>query len=375
MRKFDLLVIGGGLAGCATAYFAAKLGASVALLERSDLNLAASGSNAGSIHAQIPFDPFRQMGEAWARDFARTIPLFLASIRRWQSLEEELDGPLGVAVKGGLMVAADDTDMALLEKKAVIERAAGLEVELWSRETLRDRAPFLTRDAAGAAFCPDEGKADPFRATPLFARRAAERGAEIVRNAEVLSVAQEAGGFRVTSRAGEFLADRVVNAAGAQAADVARMVGLEIAIEGHPIQVSVTEKRPYLLPWLVYFTGEKLTLKQSAEGGYLIGGGWPARRRDGRPVVDLGSMARNLSIAKRVMPSLAGVSIVRSWAAVVNGTADWQPILGEAPGVPGFFLNLFPWMGFTAAPAVSEAIAHLALGETPALDFGAFFPA
>ena len=69
---------------------------------------------------------------------------------------------------------------------------------------------------------------------------------------------------------------------------------------------------------------------------------------------------------------LAGASVVRSWAATVNGTADWRPILGEAPDVPGFFLNLFPWMGFTAAPAVSEAIADLALGLRPRIDLAGF---
>lgn len=372
MRKFDLLVIGGGLAGCATAYFATRLGASVALLERRDLNLAASGSNAGSIHAQIPFDPFRQMGEQWARDYARTIPLFMASIRRWGELEDELDGSLGVSARGGLMVAADDGDMALLERKVAIEREAGLPVELWDRSRLASEAPFLNPGIAGASFCPIEGKADPFKATPLFARRAAERGATIVRNAEVMRIDRDAAGFSVHSDAGVYRADRLVNAAGADAAAIGRMVGVDVALEGHPIQVSVTEKRPALLPWLVYFTGEKLTLKQSADGGYLIGGGWPANANGGRPSVNLASLARNLSIAEEVMPGLSGVSVVRSWAAVVNGTADWQPILGEAPGVPGFFFNLFPWMGFTAAPAISEAIAHLALGRKPELDLAPF---
>ncbi|WJY21125.1 FAD-dependent oxidoreductase [Fontisubflavum oceani] len=114
-----------------------------------------------------------------------------------------------------------------------------------------------------------------------------------------------------------------------------------------------------------------MTLKQAAEGGFLIGGGWPARMRGG-PVVNEVSMLRNLAVAKRVLPGLADASVVRSWAAIVNGTADWHPILGEAPGVPGFFLNLFPWMGFTAAPAVSEALADLALGYQPALDLSLF---
>ena len=372
MKPFDLIVVGGGLSGAATAYFASRRGARVLLLEKADLNLAASGSNAGSIHAQIPFEPYRTLGPDWAEGYAATIPLFMAAIDRWSQLKAELGGPLGVSTKGGLMAAASDADMADLERKAAIEQRAGLPVELWDRGDLARRAPFLADDLAGAAFCPIEGKADPFLATPLFARRAMEHGAEIRRNTPVRSIERGSDGFALETPHGRFAARCVVNAAGAEAARVAAMVGLDIALEGHPIQVAVTEKRPPLLPYLVYYTGEKLTLKQAGEGGFLIGGGWPAQMRGG-PTVDPVSLAGNLAVARRVLPALAGAQIVRSWAAMVNGTADWHPILGEAPGVPGFFLNLVPWMGFTAAPAVSEALVDLALGLDPALDLSRFF--
>ena len=370
--QHDLAVIGGGLAGAATAYFAARRGARVVLLERSDLNLGASGSNAGSIHAQIPFEPYRRMGPGWARRYAATIPLFLASIRRWQQLEAELGGSLGLSIRGGLMVAGTAADLAALEEKAAIERAAGLEVELWNRGELEARAPMLAPGLAGAAFCPIEGKADPLLAAPLFARRAAEAGCRIRRGAEVVGIARTRGGWALDTAAGEIQAGRLVVAAGAQAARVAAMAGVRVPLDAHPIQVAVTEARPPVLPWLLYATHERLTLKQTAGGHFLIGGGWPAAGSAEAPKVDPASMAANLRVARSVMPALAGVAVVRSWAAVVNGTEDWRPILGEAPGAPGLFLNLFPWMGFTAAPAVSEAIADLALGLDPALDLAAF---
>ncbi len=371
MPHYDLAIIGGGLAGAATAYYACKKGASVLLLERRDLNLGASGSNAGSIHAQIPFDPFRHLGADWARRYAATIPLFQASIARWAGLEQELQGDLGLSAKGGLMVAQSAGDCADLRAKATIERAAGLTVDLWDSKTLAARAPFLSGDMALGAFCPIEGKADPFRAAPLYARRAIELGLDLRRNSEVLDLCTDGNGFVLTTAQGNFRAATVVNAAGADAARVAAVLGIKVAIEAHAIQVAVTEKRPPTLPYLLYFTGEKLTLKQAVEGGFLIGGGWPARLR-GHPVVDHRSMIRNLAIARRVVPALGDVQIVRSWAAMVNGTTDWRPILGEVAAVPGFFLNLFPWMGFTAAPAVSEAIAALALRQTPEIDLGAF---
>ncbi|MHA7874137.1 NAD(P)/FAD-dependent oxidoreductase [Roseivivax sp.] len=371
MPRFDLAVIGGGLAGSATAYFAARAGARVALIERRDVNLGASGSNAGSIHAQIPFDPFRSLGADWARRFSATLPLFRASIARWAELEQELGGDLGLVRRGGLMVAGSEADLRALEVKAGIERAAGLEVDLWSATELAERAPFLAPGMVGGAFCPIEGKADPFKVAPLFAKRAVEAGARLIRDAHVSAISPGQGGFTLTTTAGEIRAEKVVNAAGAHAADVARLVGVEVPIEAHAIQVAVTERRPPILPWLLYFTDEKLTLKQAREGGFLIGGGWPARLR-GSPVVDHRSMIRNLALAAKLVPAVAGVEILRSWAAMVNGTRDWRPILGEVPQVPGFFLNLFPWMGFTAGPAVSEAIAALALGEEPKVDLTPF---
>lgn len=371
MPHYDLAIIGGGLAGAATAYYACKTGASVLLLERRDLNLGASGSNAGSIHAQIPFDPFRHLGPDWARRYAATIPLFQASIRKWGELETELKGRIGLSVKGGLMVARSDADAGALRDKVRIERAAGLEVDLWDRDALAAKAPFLTDCMTLGAFCPIEGKADPFTVAPLFAGRAVELGLVLRRNTEVTAIEATQDGFVIRTKAGDFSARRVVNAAGADAARVAAMLGIDVEIEAHAIQVAVTEKRPPILPYLLYYTGEKLTLKQAQEGGFLIGGGWPARLK-GHPVVDHRSMIRNLVIAQEVIPALAGVEIVRSWAAMVNGTADWRPILGEVPEVPGFFLNLFPWMGFTAAPAVSEAIAALALGEVPEIDLTGF---
>ncbi|SOH94890.1 Glycine/D-amino acid oxidase [Monaibacterium marinum] len=369
--RYDLAIIGGGLAGAATAYYACKAGARVVLLERRDVNLGASGSNAGSIHAQIPFDPFRHLGDEWAKRFSEVLPLFSASIELWAGLQQELNGDLGFAAKGGLMVAGSDHDLQALHRKAAIERAQGLQIDMWGADMLADRAPFLTEGFPGGAFCPIEGKADPFRVTPLYLKRARELGLSLMRNTPVRAITPDGQGFTLDIGGRWVQAHRVVNAAGADAASVAQMVGAHVPMDAHAIQVSVTEKRPELLPWLLYFTSEKLTLKQAAEGGFLIGGGWPARMRGG-PVVDHRSVLRNLALAQRLVPALDGVQIVRSWAAIVNGTADWRPILGEVPQVPGFFLNLFPWMGFTAGPIISRTIAELALGQQPSVDLAPF---
>ena len=141
MTRTDILIVGGGLAGTAIAYYLARGGAEVLLIERGEINAAASGANSGSIHAQIPLEPFLEQGEAWTRGFAPTIPLMIQSIRLWGGLEAELGADLEIALPGGLMVAEDERQLRILERKAAVERAHGLPVEILAAA---DRPPRST---------------------------------------------------------------------------------------------------------------------------------------------------------------------------------------------------------------------------------------
>jgi glycine/D-amino acid oxidase-like deaminating enzyme len=370
----DVLIVGGGLAGCATAYYLAREGIDVTLIERYDLNTQASGCNAGSIHAQIPHEPFMSLGEDWARNFAPTIPLMLESIRIWESLETELGCDLEVSLGGGLLVAETKAQLRDIERKARLERAHGLSVEMLSADDLRRMAPYVSERMVGGAFCPTEGKANPLKVTPAFARAALRHGGRIVCDTLLSGLALEANGYLARTNRGPIRARRVVNCGGAEAGRISAMLGLSLPIEGHPIQVSVTEPVEPFMQHLLYFAGEKLTLKQARNGSLLIGGGWPARwsSAGGRPVVSLESLRANLRIAQTVVPRLGSAGLLRVWPAVVNGTADWKPILGEVPRLPGFFMNMFPWMGFTAGPISALVTAELVMDRKPSLDLRQF---
>jgi sarcosine oxidase subunit beta len=372
--KTEVLVIGGGLAGTATAYYLAREGVEVTLVERLDLNTQASGSNAGSLHLQIPFPEFITEGEDWARVFAQAIPVMRASIQLWRGLEAELGAELEVSIDGGLLVAETDDQMRQIARKAALERAAGLEIELLSASDLRRIAPYLSERMIGAAYCPEEGKANPLKATPAFAAAARKHGARIFSNCEVIALKPEADGYRAETSAGPVQARRVVNAGGADAGRISAMLGVELPIQGVPIQVSVTEAVEPLVNHLVYFAGDKLTLKQAKNGSFLIGGGWSSlwSARAERPTVNPHSLRSNLRVARHVVPRLDSVCLLRVWPAVVNGSADWKPILGELPGRPHVFMTVFPWMGFTAGPMSALLTAEFVLGRKPSLDVAAF---
>jgi sarcosine oxidase subunit beta len=371
--RTDVLIVGGGLAGAALSHHLAKNGVETLLIERFDLNTQASGSNSGSIHAQIPNEPFTTHGEAWTRTFAPTVKLMMRSIALWSTLGAELGVDLEVDQPGGLVCAFNEADLAGLRLKLTIEREQGLEGHLLSRSELRAIAPYVTERAIGGVHYPIEGKANPLIAAPAFARAAARLGARIMTRTALIGLTARPGGFDIATTSGPIRARRIINCAGAEAGQLARMVGLDLPIEAYPIQTSVTEPTAPLIGHLLYAAGEKLSLKQNRLGNILIGGGWDARLDgQGRPVADMASLVGNLKVALGVVPDLGSVDVVRTWAAIVNGTADWKPLLGEAPRTPGFFLCFFPWMGFTAGPVVARAIGDLVLGRQPEVDLGPF---
>lgn len=366
--KTDIVVIGGGLTGTAIAWFLAREGAEVTLLEAGDLNTQASGTNAGSIHLQIPHPEFVKLGADWARAYAPSLRLLRASLEMWQTLPDELGADLDVKLAGGLVVATTDTQMRQIEAKAQIERAAGVETEILTREDLRRIAPYLTTDAIGAGFCAMEGKANPLRATPALAAAARAAGAIIRTHMPVTGLEPMSGGYRLTTPEGPVHARRVINAAGARAAEIGALLGLRIDLQGFALQVTATQALAPLIPHLVYSAAGKLSVKQARNGTCLIGGGWAARQRaNGTLSLIPANLSGNLATAAQVIPTLESAQTVRTWTAIVNGTADWRPIIGEVPGHNGFFLALFPWMGFSAGPMTARLVADMVLGHPPRL--------
>lgn len=370
----EVVVVGGGVTGCAAAYYLARAGVDVVLLERHDLNTQASGRNAGGLHGQIQHEPFFELGEGWARAFGPALRLMHDSIDIWSKLEEELDADLEVSICGGLMVASDDAQMRALERKAIIDRAFGVPVELLDRSDLQRVAPYVSRRMVGALLCPREGKANPLLAPPALARAAVAHGGRVVSNVEVRAIERTGAGFRLATSAGPFVCRSVLDSAGAETGLLAALIGRGLDVEAYPIQLYATEAVQPLVKHLVYFAGGRLTLKQARHGTLLIGGGWPARTdpATGRHMVDIPALGENLRQAVEVVPRVAGASLLRGWTGVCPGTADHRPVIGEV--LPGFFVSMFPFLGFTCGPVMGRLAARLIQGEDPGFDLSPFAP-
>jgi glycine/D-amino acid oxidase-like deaminating enzyme len=138
--------------------------------------------------------------------------------------------------------------MRNVERKAALERASGLNVEILSRSDLRAAAPYLADTMVGGAFCPNEGKASPLQTTLALARAARRNGARIFPHRPLTALARERGQFIAVTPEGRIRAQRVVNAAGADATTISRKLGLDFPIEGVPIQIGITEPTTAFLP-------------------------------------------------------------------------------------------------------------------------------
>lgn len=361
-KSFDVIVIGGGAIGASSAYQLAKQGANVALLEEFDLNTQASGRNAGSLHGQIQYEPFEELGIGWAKQFLHGLSILADSLEIWKGLSDELGVDLEVSSNGGLMIAENEANLRHLEEKVRLENSIGIDSRMLSRSELQEKAPYISAKMVGAAFCPIEGKANPLVVAPAFADAARRHGAVISTRTEVFEIAKNSQGFTISTSAGQFRGAKVLITANAGIPKLTAGLGKRIPISDVPVQVSVTEQIEKFVHHLVYFTSEKLTFKQANSGSLLIGGGWPARYDEKQnPILNPDSLRSNLRVALKVVPRIADVKVIRTWVGTGNGTEDHNPIIDKFPGVDGLYVGMYPYMGFTASPLMGRLLAELIL--------------
>ncbi len=372
LSEAPTVVIGAGIMGLSTAYFLAKAGHEVVVIDAGRPNAMASGGNAGSLHVQLLSFDFGTKAEAGGSPAARTLALQRDSVAMWQQLERDTGQDFEIRITGGVMVAETEYELRFLDAKATLERAQGIDTSVITASDLARLEPHLSARMLGAAYCPQEGKINPLVATQGILDAAKAAGARVFDQTSLRRIEPTAKGFMLHTNRGSITAGRIVNAAGAFASRVGAMLDHEVPVFGAPLQMIVTEAVAPMLRGLVAHADRHLTLKQAANGNFIIGGGWTATLDPvhQRPRQLRESLEGNLWVAQRVMPALRKVHVLRSWAAM-NINIDGAPILGEHPAQRGFF-NAVSSNGYTLGPMVGRITADLILRGRTDRDIAGF---
>lgn len=353
----EVVVIGGGVIGCATAYELSKAGVNVTLVEAREIASAASGASAGGVRQQN-------------RDL-RELPIARRAIARWPTLGEELGADLHYRQDGNLRVIEREEDLSVLEDQVRSEQAKGLEGAVLDRTELREVVPDLAPNVIAGSWCPTDGHAMPILVTKAFADAARRLGASIRENTLVTGVEVADGRVAtVNTNRGRIPCEFVVNAAGMGSVEVGRMVGLELPIYVRAPQIIITSPSEPKLKPVLGSVGRKLSLKQLPNGAYLVGGGWPGTvSTDGwtgrtRPESIVGSA----NDASSIFPPIRETRIIRAWVGLEANAVDDVPVLGTVSQVQGFLLACgFSGHGFALAPCVGELLTEIITTGQPTL--------
>ncbi|MFE4018048.1 NAD(P)/FAD-dependent oxidoreductase [Streptomyces sp. NPDC059101] len=370
----DLLVIGAGVVGAACAYYAARCGLSVTVLDRGPVAGGTTGGGEGNLLVSD-------------KEPGPELELALYSARLWRELAEVLPVRIEYEPKGGLVVASGEEGLAALRDFAARQATAGVTAEAVPAERLRDLEPHLAPGLAGGVHYPQDAQVQPALAAAQLLRAGGDRvrlrlGEEVT---GLLTGARgEVRGVRTPS--GDLHAPYVVNAAGTWGGELARLAGVRLPVRPRRGFVLVTEPLPRVVRRKVYaadyvadVASDSAALQTSAvvegtpAGPVLIGA---SRERVGFDrSLSVEALGRLAAQAVRLFPVLATVRALRTYAGFRPYLPDHLPAIGPDPRRPGLLHACgHEGAGIGLAPATGRIIAECLTGGELPLDITAFRP-
>jgi glycine/D-amino acid oxidase-like deaminating enzyme len=396
----DVVIIGGGIVGLATACYLARRKVGVVLLEKGRLAWEQSSRNWGFV---------RQQG----RDPAE-LPMMVQANRLWRAIGEEADADTEWRQGGNLALAQSEEALALYEEGREQARQHGIDTRVLSKAEVRALLPDYQGPYLGGLHTPSDGQADPYKGTLAFAKAARQAGADL-REYVAVEGFELAGGHiaGVRTTQGSIATNTVVCAAGAHSAFLARMVGLSLPQRAVRSSVARTAPLPHITDLGVW--GGTVGFRQTRDGRVVLGRtsagvadydvtldglrhlrlflpiflknrdmfrmrvGKPlwqdiwrripgtaghrhpfAHAVDEEPPVNEKTLASSAALFQTYFPHLGPVTIEHRWAGLIDATPDLLPVLGEARARPGFiFATGFSGHGFGLGPGAGHALAQL----------------
>ena len=363
-NKADVVIVGGGVIGCATAYYLSKKGKSVIVLEGSE-NIGNGGSsrNGGGV---------RQSG----RD-PRELPLAMYGIEKlWPHLSEELGVDCEYHKEGNLRLGKTKKHLDILQGLTDRAVACGLDVRMVDAKEVKEINPFLSDEVIGASWCPTDGHANPMVTTLAYYRKARMQGVRFLTGEKVISLKKVKGRVKkVITENNVYEGDYVLVAAGYESREILATVGIDVPMHQELLECLVTEAEPHMFNQMLGTAEADFYGHQTEHGSFVFGGssGLELNNKD----IGVKNSPSNTSITApcicrgimKYFPSLEDAKIVRTWAGYVDTSQDGVPVLGEVDEVPGLIIACaFTGHGFGIAPAVGEQLAMLITDGTTAID-------
>jgi sarcosine oxidase subunit beta len=352
-QKADVIIVGGGFMGAATAFFLRKRGVSVILIERGLIGQQASGTNFGNVRRQ-------------GRHFEQ-LPLANRSRDIWGRLKELIGEDVEFLVSGNMRVGYRPEHVERMENYARDARPHGLALELISGRRLREMFPYLGPEILMASYLPSDGHANPRLAAPAFGRAAVREGARVFENTEIVDIEKDGADFRVTAADGRiFCAPAVQVSAGAWGDRISAKFGEPVPLQVKGPQMCVTEPMPYAIGPAIGVPSpvkeEIVYFRQVKRGNIVIGGcgHGPADPDTRRAYVLPENTLLQFKHLARVAPALNRLNIIRVWSGIEGYMPDDRPIMGPSARVPGLFYAFgFCGHGFQLGPGVGDVMAEL----------------
>ena len=373
-REAEVLIVGGGIAGAATAYYLARHGRNVALVERGEIASEASGANAGQIGAT-----------GWGEMPDLGSYLTMGSLQLFKELQLDYGYDIEFRQSGSLTAIHTPEQYDYMRDRVLEMRSQGFEVELLTTREARAMEPEANPAMLGFMYTPLRAQADPVKATRAFAGAAARSGARIFTNHAVSSVAPRPdGGYSIETDRGEFVSESLVIAAGAWCGPLGRMLNLDIPIVPVRGQMWATESLPPSVfqtqssaesaydwsaddgsdadtpPELTHKDGLRVTRhlygRQRRNGEIIFGGD---RQMTGyEKAVEHTGIEVNKGHASEVMPMLSGLPIARTWSGLMPFSMDGAPIIGRIPLRRNLFIvSGLASSGFGRGPMAGKLLA------------------
>lgn len=362
---YDVIIVGGGGHGLATAYYLAKEHGirNVAVLEKGHIGSGNAGRNTTIIRSNYLL-PGNE-------------PFYEWSMKLWEGLEQDLNYNAMVSQRGIINLIHSDAQRDAYARRGNAMRLAGAGSELLDAETVRKMCPFLNFDNArfpikGGLMQPRAGTARHDAVVWGYARGADRLGVDIIQNCEVTGFIRDNGAVvGVETTRGAIRAGKVALAVAGSTSRLTRHLDLRMPLESHVLQAFVSEGLKPLIPGVITFGMGHFYVSQSDKGGLVFGGdidGYNSyAQRGNMPVVEdvlEGGMA--------LMPMIGRLRLLRSWGGLVDMSMDGSPIIDVGP-LPGLYLNTgWNYGGFKATPASGWCFAYT-IAQDRAHDFNGAF--